>query len=255
MIKIVSAHQPAYLPWLGFFHKIALADDFVVLDNVQFEKNSFINRNKIKTPDGPLWLTVPVLTAGHTRNSVYDIKINNSVNWKSKHWKSICLNYRKATYFAKFSGFFEDMFLKDWERLCDLLDYSFQFFINELGIKARIHKQRDLNISGKKQELIFDLVKHFGANVFVFGALGKEYADVSYFEQNSIIPYFQDYRHPDYPQSGNDFIPNLSVIDILFNVGKERAGEIIMEGNITNDELRRMTGAKYEKNIGCGSAS
>lgn len=255
MIKIVSAHQPAYLPWLGFFHKIFLADDFVVLDNVQFEKNSFINRNKIKTSNGPLWLTVPVLMAGHTRNSVYDIKINNSVDWKSKHWKSICLNYQKAPHFAKFSAFFEDMFRKDWERLCDLLDHSFQFFINELGIKTRVHKQRDLNISGKKQELIVDLVKHFGANVFVFGALGKEYADAGYFEQNAVIPYFQDYRHPDYPQRGKDFISSLSIIDLLFNVGKQRAGEIVMEGNIANDELRRMMGAKYEKNIGCGSAS
>lgn len=255
MVKIISAHQPAYLPWLGYFHKIALSDDFVILDSVQFEKNSFINRNKIKTSNGPLWLTVPVLIAGHTQNLISDIQVNNAVNWRDKHWKSICLNYRKAPYFGKFSGFFEDMFQNQWEKLVDLLEHSFRFFIQELGIKTRIHNQHDLNICSKKQELIIDLARHFDADAFVFGALGKEYADEDYFKQNRVIPYFQDYRHPVYAQNGKDFIANMSVIDLLFNVGSERAGEIIMEGNINKEDLRKITGAKHEKNISCSSTS
>lgn len=255
MMKIVSAHQPAYLPWLGYFHKIAISDDFVLLDKVQFEKNSFINRNRIKTPNGPVWLTVPILISGHTENTISDIKINNTIAWQDKHWKSIWLNYKKTPYFNKFSGFFEDMFKSRWDKLCGLVDHSFRFFVNELGIKTRIHNQGDLNICSKKQELIVDLTKHFDAEIFAFGELGKNYAQLDYFNKKGVMPYFQNYQHPVYLQSGDDFVPNMSVIDVLFNTGSRRAAEIIMEGNIDKEELRKIMGAKDEKDINCSSAS
>lgn len=254
MKKILSAHQPAYLPWLGFFHKIALSDDFVLLDSVQFEKNSFTNRNKIKTPNGAIWLTVPVLMTGHTQAAIHEIKINNSVNWRDKHWKSICLNYKKAPYFKDFSGFFEDMFQKEWDNLYGLIEHSFKFFVKELGIKTKIHSQRALDIHSKKQGLIIDLAKYFDASLFVFGAQGKDYVDTDYFKQNGVIAYFQDYRHPVYPQIGGDFVSNMSVIDLLFNVGSERSQEIIMQLNTGKDELRKFTGDKDEENLSCGRA-
>lgn len=237
---ILSAHQPACLPWLGYFHKIALSDKFVILDNVQFEKNSFINRNKIKTAQGVIWLTVPMLISGHIQKTISGIEINNRIDWRKKHWKSIYFNYKKAPYFHRYVDFFEGFYKKEWTKLYNLIEYMLFFFIKELGIKTVFYKQTNLQLQSKKQELILDLCKQLKANVFIFGALGKNYADVDAFRRNGINVYFQDYRHPIYPQLWGDFISHLSIIDLLFNVGKERALEIIMEGNVTKSELKRI---------------
>lgn len=237
---ILSAHQPACLPWLGYFHKIALSDKFIILDNVQFEKNSFINRNKIKTAQGVIWLTVPVLISGHIQKTISGIEINNRTDWRKKHWKSIYFNYKKAPYFQRYVDFFESLYKKEWTKLYNLIEYMLFFFIKELGIKTVFYKQTNLQLQSKKQELILDLCKQLKANVFIFGALGKNYADVDAFRRNGINVYFQDYRHPIYPQLWGDFISHLSIIDLLFNVGKERALEIIMEGNVTKSELERI---------------
>jgi len=235
---ILAAHQPAYLPWLGLFHKMAISDNFVVLDDVQFEKNSFINRNRIKTAQGDMWLTVPVLMTGHIQKTIHDIEINNNVDWRSKHWKSIYLNYKKSPYFNRFSDFFEDLYKGEWIKLYDLLDYTMSFFIKELKIDTKIYIQSKLNITTKKQLLILDLCKHFNAKIFVFGALGKDYADSELFETNGIKILFQDYKHPAYHQLwGGGFISNMSIIDLLFNEG-ERSFEILMSGNINKENLQ-----------------
>ena len=92
---ILTAHQPAYLPWLGYFHKIAISDTFVILDKVQFEKNSFTNRNKIKTSNGSTWLSIPMEMSEHTNKAIKEMSIHNKFNWRQKHWKSIYLNYKK----------------------------------------------------------------------------------------------------------------------------------------------------------------
>lgn len=234
---ILTAHQPAYLPWLGYFHKIAISDTFIILDDVQFEKNSFINRNKIKTPQGAIWLTVPVLTIGHTQKVILDIEINNTVDWRSKHWKSIYLNYKKAPYFYKYSDFFEDLYKKEWKKLTELLSYTLRFFVQELKINTKIYRQSDLGIHERNQQLILNLCQHFNAQIFVFGILGKNYADIDSFKKSGIKVIFQDYNHPIYPQLWGNFICNLSIADFLFNVGPENSLEIIMNQNITNNEI------------------
>lgn len=237
---ILTAHQPAYLPWLGLFHKIAISDDFVVLDDVQFEKNSFTNRNKIKTPQGPIWLTVPVLISGHTDKHIKDMEINNKEDWRSKHWKGLYMNYKKAPYFSKYSGFFEDLYKKDWDKLFPLLKYTMDYFLKELKVQTKVHLQSDLNISSKKEQLILDLCDHFRANVFVFGALGKDYADVNSFENKGIKLVFQEYDHPRYPQLWGEFQPNLAIVDLLFNAGPEKAFDVIMSKNIDKQKIKEM---------------
>ncbi len=235
---ILSAHQPAYLPWLGYFHKIAISDSFVILDDVQFEKNSFINRNKIKTAQGYTWLTMPVLISGHTKKTISQIEINNKTVWQKKHWKSIYFNYKKSPYFYKYADFFEDFYRKDWVKLHDAIDNMLCFLIKELGIETDLYKQSDMHIQSKKQGLVLELCKKLKSHVFVFGALGRDYAEASLFENNGINIFFQDYKHPSYHQLHNDFTANLSIIDLLFNVEKERMMEIIMDNNITKKELR-----------------
>jgi hypothetical protein len=237
---ILSAHQPAYLPWLGLFHKIAISDDFVILDNVQFEKNSFTNRNKIKTPNGPLWLTVPVSISGHTENTIKDIEISNNEDWRSKHWKSLFMNYKKAPFFSKYSDFFEDLYKKEWTKLADVIEYSTDFFLKELKITTRIHKQSALKVLGKRDELLANLCGHFKADTFVFGAMGKDYADREFYAGKGIKLYFQEYTHPKYPQLWGDFAPYMSVPDLLFNVGPEKALDVIMSLNIDKDKVKEL---------------
>ncbi len=237
MTTIVTAHQPCYLPWLGFFHKASLADVFVSLDNVQYEKNSFINRNKIKTPQGAIWLTVPVLTKGHLNKKLIDMEINNNVNWRKKHLKSLQVSYKKAPYFDSYSDFFNELYKRDWKYIVELNEYIIKFLFNELNINVDFIKGTDLNLKGKKSELILDLCEKTNADVFIFGALGKKYADVDLFISKNIHVYFQDYKHPTYPQLWGPFLSNLSVVDLLLNVGPEKATRIIISDNITKDDI------------------
>ena len=117
---ILTAHQPVYLPWLGLFHKIALSDLFVWFDDVQYQTKDWNNRNKIKTANGPIWLTVPVLSKNHFDTKVGKIKINNNLPWAKKHLKSIKFAYSKSKYFNNYFDFFVETYNKDWEFLSNL---------------------------------------------------------------------------------------------------------------------------------------
>jgi len=234
---ILTAHQPAYLPWLGLFHKIALSDIFVILDQVQFEKNSFINRNKIKTRQGPLWLTIPVLQSNHFKKMLCEIEIDNKIDWKKKHWKSIYLNYKQTMFFDRYSSFFECCYKQEWTMLSELLLYILNFFIAELGIKTKVLKQSSLSVDGKKDQLILNLCKDFRSNIFVSGILGKNYLRQDVFQNCGINIFFQDYSHPGYNQlKVDEFLPYMSIIDLLFNEGPH-SFDILMSGNVSKEFL------------------
>lgn len=237
-MKIITAHQPSYLPWLGLFHKIAISDIYVYLDNVQFEKNSFTNRNKIKTAQGAIWLTVPVLAKNHFNKTIKELEIDNSQDWRKKHWQSIYLNYKKTLFFGKYSEFIESVYLKDWCNLSDLNDYMMRWFLNELGIETEYCVESESDFKGSKTDLLLDICKKKKAGLYVFGALGKDYAEKEKFDKEGIKIYFQEYNHPQYFQLYKDFLPNMSVLDLLFNCG-EKSLEILMSGNIGKTDLAR----------------
>lgn len=241
---ILTAHQPAYLPWLGFFHKIILSDIYVILDEVQFEKSSFINRNKIKTPEGSQWLTVPVSMAGYRTKSILEMEINNSENWSLNHWNGLYRNYKKTPYFHLYSDFFEATYKKKWTNLTDLLIYTMEFFLKELHIETKVIKQSQLHTKEKKQDLIIEICKKLNADKFVFGALGRNYAQEQTFKNNGIQIYFQDYQHPAYNQQWGEFMPYMSIVDLLFNLGPENALEIIMKNNIDKKTLENLLNSK-----------
>ncbi len=226
---ILTAHQPVYLPWLGLFHKIALAETFVFFNQVQYVPKDFIQRNKIKMPNGPVWLTVPVLDKGYREKRISQMEINNSVQWRRKHWGSIATSYRKAPYFDTYAPFLEDVYRKEWKYLADLNEHLLKWLLETLGLKTRFLKASDFEFRGAKSDLVLDMCKQLGADVYVFGALGRDYARVEDFESAGIKAVFQNYKHPTYPQLYGDFVPNLSVIDLLFNCGP-RSLEIIMSG-------------------------
>jgi hypothetical protein len=233
---ILTAHQPVYLPWLGLFHKIALADMFISFDQVQYQPKDWNNRNKIKTPQGLIWLSVPVLRKGYLETTISDIEINNTEPWARKHWKSMKIAYAKAPYFARYADFFEGTYARRWESLVELNTYMLRWFLETLGIPVPVRSAGEWKFQGEKSGLVLDMCKQVGASQYIFGALGRDYADVNAFEMAEVKARFQDYDHPVYPQLHGDFVPYLSIIDLLFNCGDE-SRDILLSGNVTRDSL------------------
>ena len=234
---IVTIHQPAYLPWLGYFHKINLADQFVFFDTTQFEKNSFVNRNKIKTANGPIWLTVPVKLKDHTQKEIRRIELA-SRDWREKHWLAIELNYKKAKYWPRYSGRLRELYQKNYDNIADLCYDQLILFLDYLGVKTKIIRSSELKyFQSKKLDLVLDILTEMKASSYISGALGRDYIDPLKFKEKNIKLYYQSYEHPAYDQLwGREFVPCMSIIDLLFNEG-DRSLEILMSGNITKNDL------------------
>lgn len=214
---VLSAHQPAYLPWLGYFEKIARSDVFVYLDTVQFEKNSFINRNQIKTPQGAMWLTIPVKTKGHTSSSLRTTEIDDTQPWRTKHLKSIEMNYRKAPRFEECFPKIETLIRMPERNLANYCFYQLQFWLKELAIETHLVRSSELSIVSAKSELVLDLCQHFSADHYFSGTLGRDYLIEDDFKQAHISVEYQKFEPFIYPQLWGDFVPYLSILDFYMN--------------------------------------
>lgn len=234
---IVTAHQPTYLPWLGLFHKINISDKYVYLDNVQYLVRDWNNRNKIKTADGPKWLSIPIITKNKPYQLLNDTLIDNNINWRRKHWLTIQAYYKKTPYFNDYKDYFESFYNQSWDKLDDVNRCMLKFFLKTLGIKTKWVEAKDLNLVGHKTDLIIDVCKKTYCNQYIFGTLGRDYADKNKFKKNNIDITFQDYNHPVYNQQWGDFIPYMSIIDLLFNHGPNSL-DIIMKNNIKKEEIK-----------------
>lgn len=227
---ILTAHQPVYLPWLGLFHKIALAEQFCVFDVVQYQTKDFNNRNKIKTHTGPIWLSVPVESSNHLEKLICDIKIVDN-GWNRKHIKSIKHSYLKAPYFKDYVDALEEQLLgRQYVFLCELNFGMLATFLKLLDINVPVVKASDYQFSGKKSDLVLDMCVTLKASDYIFGEQGENYADVDAFRAKGVNVYFQKYNHPVYNQVNGPFEPYMSVIDLLFNCGPA-SRDIIMSGN------------------------
>ena len=229
---ILTAHQSKYLPWLGLFHKVALATHYVHFDQVQYQKKNFLNKNYIKGADGGrLRLTVPVLTSGRFEQCIDQTHIDNGAPWARKHWKSIRLAYAKARYFKRYESFFEQVYDREWDLLVDLNRYLLDFFFTELGIEVEQGFMQEGEFVGKGNELVLDMCVKMRADLYIFGSGGLNYAQEDDFAQEGIALCFQDYIHPEYRQLHDEFTPGLSIIDLLFNCGDDSLA-VLMEGNV-----------------------
>jgi len=227
---ILTAHQPSYLPWLGLFSKINLSDRFVYLDTVQYSKWDWSSRNKIRTPEGWLWLTVPVLSGGKHGQKFTEVKIDNTQKWNKKHLKAIKMSYSRAPYFDLYYNFFEEVFEQEWIYLSKLNEFILLNLIKILGINTKFVKASEsLKLEGEKSELVLDMCIKMNADEFIFGGEGQDYANVEDFKSKGIKVWFQDYQYYKYKQIHGDHISNLSIIDLLFNHGPNSL-EIIMKG-------------------------
>lgn len=216
---IVSIHQPAYLPWLGYFEKIKKSDLFLYLDTVQFQKGSFQNRNKIRTKNGWIWQTVPVQTKGkHFDQRIADVAINNQLGWQSKHWAAITQNYRKAPFASEWLPRLEPFYHTPYERLSDLCWDMMEVFNQALEITTPVQKTSMLPpVEGAKSDLVLNLCREVKAGTYFSGSQGRGYLDEESFARSGISVVYQDYQHPKYAQTYPGFEPYMGIIDLLMN--------------------------------------
>jgi hypothetical protein len=227
---ILTAHQPVYLPWLGLFNKIANAELFCYFDIVQYQRKDFNNRNKIKTSNGELWLSVPVESKDHLSKNVSKILIIQD-NWVKKHIKSIELNYKKTPFFVDYFPELESILINHSKESLGPLNLKLlEYFLKCLEIDIPIVKASDYSFEGIGSDLVLDMCIKLGADRYIFGEQGKNYADIQAFKEKGIELEFQNYIHPSYRQVGRDFIPYMSIIDLLFNEGSN-SFDIIMSNN------------------------
>jgi len=215
---IIAVHQPQYLPWLGYFDKILRADIFVLLDNVQFKKNEFQNRNKIKTANGWQWLTVPVKY--RFPQLINEVEINNTVRWQHKQHRAIITNYSKAPFKGYLDEFFEELFSRKWDMLSDLNIFIVKRLCKILGIDTQILVASRLgDLPQDRDERLISIVEALGGDTYLAGAGGREYMDIDKYRKRGIRVIFQDYIHPVYHQLFGEFQPYMSIIDLILNCG------------------------------------
>jgi len=222
----VAIHQPNYLPYVGFFHKLSLADTFVIMDDTQYDKK-FTNRNKIKVPGNWIWLTVPI-NKKHKFVANKIVEINNEENWQSDHFEKINRSYSNSEFFKKnYKTFFEKIYSKKWDHLFTLNYELIIQLIDWLDIKIEVIKESELNINGNSTDRLVNISKKIGAETYVSGIGGKEYMNKKMFETNNIKIEYQNFKCPIYKQVFNsEFIPNLSIIDLLFNIGPKSLSKL-----------------------------
>jgi hypothetical protein len=220
--KKVAVVQSNYIPWKGYFDLINLVDEFILYDDMQYTRRDWRNRNIIKTPRGPIWLTIPVEVKGKYFQKIKDTTISDP-NWGKTHWTTIVHNYSKAKYFAMHREVFENLYLSSEERFLSRVNYLFLTAICEiLDIKTKISWSMDYNPGSGKTERLVDLSKQASATEYVSGPRAKDYLQEELFTNEGIALRYIDYSsYPEYKQLSSPFEHQVSIIDLIFNEGPE----------------------------------
>ncbi|MBN1674498.1 MAG: WbqC family protein [Kiritimatiellae bacterium] len=217
---ICAIHQPQFLPWLGYLHKMNTADVFVFLDNVQFKKNEFQNRNRVLTPNGAQWLTVPV--SFRFGDTLRNVKLAENVPWRRKVWRSLEQNYARAPHFGEFAPGLYDVLQRDYANLAEVNTATALWLRACFGIVTPTLVCSDLpEFDAEPTRRLIDICRHVEADTYLAGAGGRDYMDIGLFERSGLRLVFQDFLHPEYPQcySQHGFVSHLSAVDALFNCG------------------------------------
>ena len=218
--RVLGSVQPAYLAWIPFFQRMAQSDLFVYLDDVKYSKNSFHNRNQIKTPQGPAYLTVPVLYFGHSDATIEEIGIDNTSPWARKHWRTIVQSYSKAPYFSVLAPRLEaDIYSHRWTTLGTLNVALAELFREFLGIATACHQSSRLRVEGEANEKLVNLCRTLGADGFIVKPGTEHYHPREHFEPHGIG--FQHFTPEPlvYPQLHGEFVRGLSILDYAMNCG------------------------------------
>lgn len=224
MSMTVSIHQPNFIPWLGYFYKISRSDVFVLLDDVQYTKNSFINRNKLKTANGPAWLTLPV-TVKSLSQCINEVRYFELAKNADKAKKTVLGTYRKAPHFAEY-----------YDGFCGCLDFPsdvvsefnanlLRWVMDCFGITTRVEVSSIMEgVEGTGTDRLVSICKAFGATAYLSGKGGANYQDEELYKANGIELVYTDFKHPQYPQLYGEFLPGMACIDAIFNCGPDAKG-------------------------------
>lgn len=221
---IVSIHQPCFMPWLGYLHRMARADVFVILDHVQFERANFQNRTMIRMNDQARWLTVPVVQRSQKERIVekeIDNRLEGHRHWSAVHFSTLRHAYREAPWLSRYLPPVREVFAARWERLVDLNLALLEVLRDAFGIRTPLVRSSALGVQGAKSALVLDICRRLGARTFLGGMGGsRAYLEREAFVRAGIEVAWQTFRHPVYPQPGSAaFIAGLSSLDLLLNCG------------------------------------
>jgi hypothetical protein len=221
-MKRIAIIQSAYIPWRGFFDLIARCDEYVIFDTVQFAKRHWHNRNKLVTPNGPVWLTIPVATKSKFEQAIDEVSFSEP--WADKHWRSFVANYARAPFFAELGPQFEQLYRLAGEK--SLLTETNEIFLRGisriLGISTAITRDRGYEPQGARSERLLDICRKAGATHYLSGPSARSYLDESLFADAGIKVEWMEYpAYPPYPQVWGEFEPAVSVLDMLFNAGPD----------------------------------
>ena len=224
--------QPMYIPWVGYFGMMQQADVFVFHDDIEFVRQSWQRRNRIKVPEdqgAEKWLSVPVIK--DQGQKINEVEINNNIDWRDEHWQNIIQAYSEepipyggecAPYFKKYEDVVQEFYEREWESLSDLTKYTVKQLAESIGIgETEIMSTSEMDIEGTKTERVINILKSVGADSYISGPGAKDYLDEDQFDSEKITLYWHMFDHPEYQQPYGQFRSHMSALDFLFNVGPE----------------------------------
>jgi hypothetical protein len=224
----IAIHQPQYMPWIGYFNKIAQSDIFVFLDNVQFKKNEWQHRNRIRNSQNWQWISIP--NSYSFPQLITEVKISNN-GWQKKHLRSIQICYGKTPFYKEYIHEFKEFYSQAWDTIDKVSIDSIRLILKILGISVKTEVSSSYKFDGQASERLVNICKHFKADTYLAGIGGKGYMDESLFDRSDIDIEYQDFHCPFYKQhwskTKDDFIPDLSILDLIFNCGPDSLEQLM----------------------------
>lgn len=219
-MKKIAILQSNYIPWKGYFDLINMVDEFVLYDDMQYTRRDWRNRNKIKTANGLLWLSIPVEVKGKYFQTIKETKINEA-DWAKKHWQTILHNYAKTNYFKEYKDIFENLYLTCDEEYLSEINYKFITTINQiLGIQTKIRWSSEFELFDGQTEKLLGICKQCNADIYLSGPAARDYFDEELANKENIKVEWMDYSgYPEYSQLFAPFEHGVSILDLIFNEG------------------------------------
>lgn len=224
---IIGIHQPNYIPWIGYFYKIWMSDIFIFLDDAQFEKNGYADRNSIKTPQGTCYLKVPIELKKGLSTQYNEVRLKDELLWREKQLKTIQMNYKRSPYFSKVYPDIEKLYMCDKK---ELSTFNIHFIITiskKLNLNTVFKCSSQMDICGSGVNRIIRIVKACGGNIYYSGSGGANYQSSEEYHNEGIELQYTKFAHPQYHQLWSGFKENLSVLDLIFNCGYEQSEVLI----------------------------
>lgn len=221
-MKKVAILQSNYIPWKGYFDMIAAVDEFILYDDMQYTRRDWRNRNQIKTPQGIQWLTVPVLVKGKYHQKIRETEIDDT-DWAAAHWKTLAQNYRRAPHFEEIAVWLEPLYLcEGYSHISHLNRRFIEAICNYLGIQTCITNSWDYRLVEGKTERLANLCVQAGGTEYISGPAAKDYVDEKIFSDLGIgLTWFDYSGYPTYPQLWSEFTHGVTILDLLFNCGRD----------------------------------